>query len=85
MCVKLLLGDLNPNPYPPHPTPHKHLYLWNDHRTKSMRDNFEIITFTKEYLIQHFKEELLFLILKNSYSLRMIIPYNKNITKLKNN
>ena len=20
MCVKLLLGDLNPNPYPPHPT-----------------------------------------------------------------
>ena len=48
MCAKLPLRDLNPNPYPPHPTPHKHLYLWNDHHTKSMRDNFEIITFTKE-------------------------------------
>ena len=27
MCVKLSLGDLNP-------TPHKHLYLWSDQRTK---------------------------------------------------
>ena len=48
MCAKLPLGDLNPNPYPPHPTPHEHLYLWNDHRTKSVHGNFEIITFTKE-------------------------------------
>ena len=32
MCVKLFLGDLNPDSSLPHPT--KHLYLWSDHRTK---------------------------------------------------
>ena len=36
MCVKLPPEDLNFGPYPP-PTPHKHLYLWNDYRTKGVR------------------------------------------------
>ena len=34
MCVKFPPGDLNPDFCPLPPTPHKHLYLWSDHRTK---------------------------------------------------
>ena len=35
--MKLSPGDLNPGLCPPHPTPHKHLYLWSDYRTKGVR------------------------------------------------
>ena len=35
MCVKLPFGDLNPDSCAP--TPHKHLYLWSNHRTKGAR------------------------------------------------
>ena len=33
MCVKLFPENLNFGPYSL--TPHKHLYLWSDYRTKS--------------------------------------------------
>ena len=35
MYVKFSPRDLNPGPYPL--TPHKHLYLWSDHRIKGVR------------------------------------------------
>ena len=40
MCVKFPLVDLNPDLYPL--TPHKHLYLWSDHRTKGVQCQLEI-------------------------------------------
>ena len=40
MYVKFPPRDLNPGLYPP--TPHKHLYLWSDHRTK-VRDGDKFV------------------------------------------
>ena len=35
--MKFLLGNLNFDSCSPHPTPHKHLYLWSDHHVKGVR------------------------------------------------